>query len=67
MADDIVTRLRQYVLWLPNTAAGELCGKAANEIERLRAAGDAMAEALRSGSDSKWDAAIDAWQEARRG
>lgn len=63
---DIVTRLRQYVLWLPNTAAGEVCREAADEIERLRAAGDALADALRSGSDSGWDAAIDAW-EARRG
>lgn len=36
------------------------------EIERLRAAGDALADALRSGSDREWDKAIDDWQEARR-
>lgn len=38
-----------------------------DEIERLRAAGDALADALRSGSDSGWDKAIDDWEEARRG
>lgn len=38
-----------------------------DEIERLRAAGDALADALRSGSDREWDKAIDDWEEARRG
>lgn len=66
MADDIVTRLRQYVLWLPNTAAGEVCGEAANEIERLRAAGDALVESLdHSRADIR--SAVAAWEEARRG
>lgn len=37
------------------------------EIERLRAAGDALAAVLRSGSDTGWDAAIDQWQEVCRG
>ena len=36
------------------------------EIERLRAAGHALVTVMQSGSDAGWDAAIDAWQEARR-
>ena len=63
MSDDIVARLR----------AGELvdCGlieqyalKAANEIERLREAGDALAKGIRT---SRWDDALDAWTEVRGG
>ena len=57
MADDIVTRLSSLLL---NTTAAE----AADEIERLRAAGDALAEGIRIGH---WDDALDAWDEARRG
>jgi len=37
------------------------------EIERLRAAGDALLTVMQAGSDAGWDAAIDAWQEARHG
>ena len=35
------------------------------EIERLRAMCDMLANRLRSGSDSGWDDAIDAWETAR--
>jgi hypothetical protein len=37
---------------------------AAAEIERLRAAGDALADGIRTG---RWDNTLDAWEEARRG
>ena len=60
MADDIVTRLRQYTLWV------RVCGEAADEIERLRAAGDALVESLdHSRADIR--SAVAAWEEARRG
>jgi len=36
--------------------------KAADEIERLRKAGDALAEGIRTG---RWDDALDAWTEVR--
>ncbi len=36
--------------------------KAADEIERLREAGDALAQGIRTG---KWDDALDAWTEVR--
>lgn len=67
MADDIVTRLLDVVCWC-NEFDGvcDAC-QAADEIERLRAAGDAMSEVIRSGSDRNWDTALDAWQEARHG
>lgn len=73
MADDIVTRLRKMP-WRTLRQRG--CGvqhcieereEAADEIERLRAAGDALVKVMQAGSDAGWDAAIDAWQEARRG
>lgn len=44
--------------------SGSLFTEAADEIERLRAAGDALATGVRSG---QWDDALDAWEEARRG
>lgn len=56
MADDIVTRLREF---------GDSYGldyEAADEIERLRKAGDALAEGIRTG---RWDDALDAWTEVR--
>jgi hypothetical protein len=47
----------------------DLCWRAAAEIERLRAAGDALAVAFRilGGLDVAHDAALRAWEEARRG
>ena len=57
---DIVTRLRhKYGGQLP------ICTEAADEIERLRGICDMLANRLRSGSDSGWDDAIDAWETAR--
>lgn len=38
---------------------------AAKEIELLRAAGDQMAQAMRSGGDAGWDKAIDKWDKIR--
>ena len=55
MTDDIVTRLR-------DTNYENLCVEAADEIERLRAAGDALAHGIRTG---RWDDALDAWTELR--
>lgn len=40
---------------------------AAKEIETLRAAGDQMAQAMKSGGDTGWDRAIDNWDEIRHG
>ena len=65
---DIVTRLRNHMV--PDLP-GDICirCKAADEIERLRAAGDALAVAFRTlgGLDVAHDAALRAWEEARRG
>ena len=73
MADDIVTRLRNW--GRARSGSGDRCERmhreAADEIERLRAAGDALAKAV---DDTWWpDYPCDfpdllaAWQEARRG
>lgn len=82
MADDIVTRLRRIAArcWCAEKSQGEPVGKpffrcescddqlqAADEIERLRAIGDQLVAVMRSGGDTGWDAAIDTWEEARRG
>ena len=71
--DDIVTRLREEVAKaevagvLPNWELAKCMWEAADEIERLRAMCDMLAIRLRSGSDSGWDDAIDAWEKVRRG
>lgn len=67
MADDIVACLRQMAK-ANGCEAGRGCSEAADEIERLRAAGDALAEYLMMSWRS--DAASDlvaVWKEARRG
>ncbi len=71
MSGDIVERLRDSAKYYdPTTMTPDDCGKAADEIERLRAAGDAMADNFRrhvtacgvnDGRES-----LSAWQEARR-
>lgn len=75
MADDLLDDLITYCLcghvdygWY-YSVGGEGCPlcRAKAEIDRLRAAGDALVAVLRSGSDCGWDAAIDDWEEARRG
>jgi hypothetical protein len=69
VTDDIVTRLRR----VPDPEARVRIGiepvhllaqQAADEIERLRATGDQLAHSVRVG---RWDDALDAWDEIRRG
>lgn len=67
MDDNIVPVLRDWgTRDLESRIVETLLRDAADEIERLRELGDAMASVMRSGSDTGWDNAIDAWQEARR-
>lgn len=56
MTDDIVTELRA----LAYHNGDNFLREAADEIERLRKAGDALAEGIRTGH---WDDALDAWTE----
>ena len=65
MADDVVTRLR--IAGFDDSHPGDLLFQAADEIERLRAAGDEMADAATRQQWSRLDVAVAAWQEARRG
>ncbi len=61
MSGDLVERLR----WLGSIdcpyGCDEVGNPAADEIERLRAAGDALAEVA-----DEWPELVEAWQEARR-
>ena len=79
MSGDIVERLRDCGAFMTTDENGDVqvgmrlvapedCHEAAEEIERLRAAGDALAVAYRKlgGLDAAFDAALAAWQEARR-
>lgn len=63
MTDDIVTQLRERIAGGGETR--RLLGIAADEIQRLRAAGDALVESLDLSRDDI-RAAVAAWQEARR-
>lgn len=45
--------------------SGSIFIEAAEQIERLIDAGDALVNVLRSGSDTGWDNAIDAWEDVR--
>ena len=60
-SDDIVVRLHAAASWSDPFQAG-VCRAAADEIERLRIAGDALAEVV-----DDWPELVDAWEEARRG
>ncbi len=66
-------RLESWETTLDQDALADLLDDAADEIERLRAAGDDMAEALRAtrgrGAASAFMAhrALIRWEEARRG
>ena len=66
MSDDIVTRLQDVTVmnWEGDEVTDPLCKEAANEIRRLRKAGDALAKGIRTGH---WDDALDAWTELRGG
>lgn len=73
MTDDIVTRLRGVLNAFTVEEQQDIIDDAAAEIERLRAAGDALLAALATetlgGSMAVWEGtneALDAWQEARR-
>ena len=61
MSDDIVKRLHNWsgfvdpMLW-------DMMVESVAEIERLRKAGDALANGIRTG---QWDDALDAWTELR--
>jgi len=57
---DIIDRLRAH----GRLVAGPTNWEAADEIERLRAAGDALAAGIRSG---QWDDALDEWEKIRNG
>jgi hypothetical protein len=70
VSGDIVERLREAHQTVPIPSIASLYSDAADEIERLRAAGDAMADNFRrhvtacgvnDGRES-----LSAWQEARR-
>ncbi len=69
MADDIVKRLwytSAYLRTMEEADIREATEDAADEIERLRTAGDALVDAL-DGSRNQIRAAADGWNEARRG
>lgn len=69
MADDIVIDLRKAIASTDySDGLCDIFGDAADEVERLRAAGDALAVAYRTlgGLDVAHDAPLCAW-EARRG
>jgi hypothetical protein len=62
-SDDIVTRLEEMLDGpVPFVIGREDIREAADEIERLRKAGDALAQGIRTG---QWDDALDAWTEVR--
>jgi hypothetical protein len=65
MSDDVVKKLRD-IASLRGDMGGRIipiaCTEAADEIERLREAGDALARGIRTG---RWDDALDAWTEVR--
>lgn len=69
MADDIVVRLRNW--GRARSGSGDRCEQmhrdAADEIKRLREAGDEMADAATRQQWSRLDVAVAAWQQARRG
>jgi hypothetical protein len=78
VTDDIVTSLRESAGWIKDVeheswfGTADLQTDAADEIERLRAAGDALAECLRWWADFADqgypdDDALRTWEEARRG
>ena len=65
-SDDIVERLRSYASDPEIICDDVLIHAAADEITRLRALGDAMAESALRQRWSSLDVAVAAWQEARR-
>jgi hypothetical protein len=64
VAEDIVERLRRAAVGMPQDNMNQT---AADEIERLRAAGDDLAATLGAWARDDEHFVIAAWQEARRG
>jgi hypothetical protein len=66
VSKDIVKQLLDVTVmdWEGDEVTDPICEEAANEIERLRKAGDALAKGIRTG---RWDGALDAWTELRGG
>jgi hypothetical protein len=58
---DIVQQLRIMIQYT-NAVAGTICSKGADEIERLRTLGDALAA---TGGQHGFDEALDNWKEMR--
>ena len=68
MTDDIVERLR--LLWtepIDDAVLYAVISEAADEIERLRAAGDALVGALENNLMATAVVLVNQWKEARRG
>jgi hypothetical protein len=63
MIYDVMKRLLDFTP-LGDADLARLMLDAAEEIERLRKAGDALAQGIRTGH---WDDALDAWTELRGG
>jgi hypothetical protein len=61
VSGDIVRRMRHIWMEPTDDAIQEVVESAADEITRLRAAGDALAEVA-----DEWPELAEAWQEARR-
>jgi hypothetical protein len=61
VSGDIVRRMRHIWMEPTDDAIQEVVESAADEIKRLRAAGDALAEVA-----DEWPELVEAWQEARR-
>ena len=69
--NELVHHLRQRAFneaedWPPHPRDADLLAAAADEIERLRSAGDRLIACMKSGSDYGWDTAIELWEKARR-
>jgi hypothetical protein len=66
VGDDIVERLRNWAA-MPSADGVPILTSAADEIERLRAAGDALALSLADFNDPQDALRLLAWKEACRG
>jgi hypothetical protein len=64
MSDDIVIRLRVSTVDDSAESIYELMTRAADEIERLRVTGDALAA---TGGQHGFDEALEGWKELRNG
>ena len=67
LLDDLRRWLGDDEFRAQTNATGLIAAAAAERIEALQDAGDALAEQMRSGSASGWDESIDRWDVAREG